>query len=287
VWRRGAAAPVPPPAAGQWTIIVTFTNPVSGDALDTQLTGRVSFAPVGATAAGVPQGSTLTRGKSTTVTVTVHNTSQGVESYFLDPRLNKDVTVQLASIVPTTGLTLPLSYNTAEPQWIVPTQTSALGMAVTSTAPVRFDTSPYNGEPDLGSTSTGDDAYAAYSAPFVTQGDWDIVPQPTGPFGPTSAAPNSTASLFMTAVTQGFNADAASASGDLWELGVNASAAFSPVVVQPGGTATLTLTITPAERPGTVVSGNIYLDDSSSLSNNGYSPTGGELAAFPYRYTVG
>ena len=283
----GAEAHVLNPESGQWTIIVTFTNPVTGDALDTRLTGEVSFAPIHATASGVPHGSTLTRGKASTVTVTVHNTSSGIESYFLDPRLNKEVTVQLASIVPTADLTLPLSYSFAEPQWIVPTQTSALGMAVTSTAPVRFDTSPYNGEPDLGSVAVGDDAYAAYAAPFVTQGDWDIVPQPTGAFGSTSAAPESTASLYMAAVTQGFNADAASPSGDLWEQAVNASAAFDPVLVQPGGSATLTLTLTPAGAPGTVVSGEIYLDDSSSLSNNGYSPTGDELAAFPYRYTVG
>jgi hypothetical protein len=283
----GAEAHVLNPEAGRWTIIVTFTNPVSGDALDTPLTGRVSFAPIQAAAAGVPQGSTLTRGKTATVTVTVHNASQGIESYFLDPRLSKDVTVQLASLVPTANLTLPLSYSNAEPQWLVPTQTSALAMAVTSTAPVQFDTSPYNGEPDLGSVAVGDDAYAAYAAPFVTQGDWDIVPQPTGPFGSTSAAPSSTASLYMAAVTQGFNADATSASGDLWEQGVNSSAAFAPVVVQPGGTATLTLTLTPTGQPGTSVSGDIYLDDASLLSNNGYSPTGDELAAFPYRYTVG
>ena len=38
---------------------------------------------------------------------------------------------------------------------------------------------------------------------------------------------------------------------------------------------------------GTPVAGVLYLDDSSSLSNNGYTPTGDELAAFPYRYTVG
>jgi hypothetical protein len=283
----GAEAHVLNPEPGRWTIIVTFTNPVTGDALDTQLTGKVSFAPIAVTAAGIPHGSTLTRGEASTVTVTVHNASSGIESYFLDPRLNKEVTVQLASVDPTADLTLPLSYSLAEPQWIVPTQTSALGMAVTSTAPVQFDTSPYNGEPDLGSVAVGDDAYASYAAPFVTQGDWAIVPQPTGPFGSSSAAPNSTASLYMAAVTQGFNTDAASPSGDLWEQAVNPSAAFDPVLVQPGGTATLTLTLTPTATPGTVVSGDIYLDDSSSLSNNGYSPTGDELAAFPYRYTVG
>ena len=275
------------PEAGQWTILVTFTNPVTGDALDTPLYGQVSFAPTAATASGVPQGGVLARGKPATVKVTVHNHSQGTESYFLDPRLNQYVTTPLVSLTPTSGLTLPLTYADAEPQWLVPTQTEQLGMAVTSTGPVQFDTSPYNGEPDVGSTAVGDDAYATYSAPAITQGDWDIVPQPTGPFGSSSAAPSSTASLSMTAVTQAFNTDATSPSGDLWETGVDASATFAPVVVAPGASATLTLMITPSGTSGTPVYGVIYLDDSSSLSNNGYAPTGDELAAFPYHYTVG
>jgi len=55
---------------------------------------------------------------------------------------------------------------------------------------------------------------------------------------------------------------------------------------QLGASATLTLTITPGNNSGTPVSGVIYLDDSSSLSNNGSSPTADELAAFPYHYTV-
>jgi len=61
------------PEAGQWTIIVTFTNPVTGDALDSTLHGHVSFAPIAAT--GVPRGGVLTRGKPVTVSVTVHNGS--------------------------------------------------------------------------------------------------------------------------------------------------------------------------------------------------------------------
>ena len=276
------------PAAGRWTLLVTFTNPVTGDALDTPLYGQVSFAPIAATAKGVPQGGVLARGKPTTVSVTVHNSSQGIESYFLDPRLSQYVTTPLVSLTPTTDVTLPLSYAASEPPlWIVPTQTQQLGMAVTSTAPVQFDASPYNGEPDIGSTAVGDDAYATYAAPDITQGLWDVIPQPTGPFGSSGAAPSSTASLYMTAVTQAFNTDATSASGDLWETAVNASASFSPVVVQPGASATLTLTITPSAAAGTPVSGVIYLDDYSALSNNGDTPTGDELAAFPYHYTVG
>ncbi|WP_194924921.1 hypothetical protein [Catenulispora pinisilvae] len=286
----GAQLSVLKPQAGQWTIIVTFTNPVSGDALDTPFTGEVDFHGLGATATGVPQGGVIAHGKPVTMSFTIHNTSRGTESYFLDPRLDQYVTMPLTSATPTANLTLPLAGTTPAPQWIVPTQTSQLSMAAVSTAPIQFDSSPFNGDPDVGSTAAGNNAFASYQPPqageSVTQGDWDLIPQPSGAFGGTTGTANSTATLSMTAVSQAFNADAVSGTGDLWQAGVNPSAAFTPVIVQPGGQATLTLTVTPSQVPGTAVSGVVYVDDSSALSNNGPSPTGDELAAFPYHYTV-
>ena len=91
----------------------------------------------------------------------------------------------------------------------------------------------------------------------------------------------------MTATTQEFDPSVSSPSGDLWLTAVNAAASFAPIVVQPGQSATLYLTITPTGAAGTPVAGTIFLDDASALSNNGYSPTGDELAAIPYHYTVG
>ena len=275
------------PEAGQWTLIVTFNNPVEGNALTTPLTGTVSFAPITAKTSGVPTGGTLAAGKPHTVTVTVRNNSTGIESYFLDTRLAQQAQLTLDSITPTSGLTLPLSDDNAVPQWIIPTDTSGVTATADSTAPVQFDFSPYNGEPDIGSTADGDNAYASYAAAAVTQGDWDLIPQPSEAFGGAGPTANSTASLGMTATTAAFNADATSPSGDLWLASVNPQVAFAPVVVQPGKSTTLTLTITPSGAAGSTVIGTIYLDDASSLSNNGYSPTGDQLVAIPYHYTVG
>ncbi|WP_194917815.1 hypothetical protein [Catenulispora rubra] len=258
--------------------------------MDTTFNGEVDFHGVGAVASGVPQGGVIAAGKPVTMSFTVHNSSQGIESYFLDPRLDQYVTMPLASTTPSVNLTLPLSSVTSVPQWIVPTRTSQVSIAATSTAPVQFDSSPFNGEPDVGSTAVGNNAFASYQAPqlggSITQGDWDVVPQPSGAFGGTSGTGNSTATVSMTAVSQAFNVDAVSNTGDLWQLGVNPNAAFTPVVVQPGGEATLTLTVTPSQAAGSAVSGVVYLDDSTALSNNGPAPTGDELAAFPYHYTV-
>jgi hypothetical protein len=282
----GARLHVLAPERGRWALIVTFTNPVTGDALGTPLTGTVSFAPVTATTTGVPTGGVLTAGTPHVVSVTVHNDSDSIESYFLDARLDQQVTLPLTSITPSTGLALPQPVTATPAQWIVPTQTSQLAASVDSTAPVMFDISPTSGEPDLGSTADGDNAYADYTAPTIDQGDWDIVPQPTGPFG-DGPVPGSTASSSLTATTQGFNKDAKSPTGDLWLLGVDPQAAFTPVIVQPGTSSTLYLTITPSGAPGSTVTGDIYLDDSSALSQNGYTPTGDELVAIPYHYTVG
>ncbi|QMU78105.1 S8 family serine peptidase [Streptacidiphilus sp. PB12-B1b] len=274
------------PAAGTWTLIVSFSNPVTGDAQSTRLDGTVGFAPVTARANGVPTGGVLPVGSSHQVRVTVRNDSTAVESYFLDARLDQQATLPLSSFTPSSKLTLPLSVSAPEPQWIVPTGTTQLVATADSTAPVMFDFSPATGEPDLGSTADGDNAYGSYAAPDLTQGDWDIVPQPTGALGAGPAA-SSVASLGLTATTPAFDPSAVSPSGDLWELGLNPAATFSPVVVQPGHSATLYLDITPSGPAGSTVSGHIYVDDTSSYSQDGYTPTGDQLVALPYHYTVG
>ncbi|HEY3976102.1 MAG TPA: hypothetical protein VGM79_02435, partial [Streptosporangiaceae bacterium] len=72
-----------------------------------------------------------------------------------------------------------------------------------------------------------------------------------------------------------------------WEASVNPNAQFGLFVIQPGQTATINVTITPAGASGTVVSGNLYVD---VLDGNvpPYGQLGGdELAALPYTYTVG
>lgn len=57
---------------------------------------------------------------------------------------------------------------------------------------------------------------------------------------------------------------------------------FTPLVLDPGETGIITVTITPRGPKGTVVSGVLCLDDF-----NEFSGTGDELKAFPYTYTIG
>ena len=75
--------------------------------------------------------------------------------------------------------------------------------------------------------------------------------------------------------------------GDIWLESVNPTAPFSPITINPGQSATINVTITPTGPVGTVISGDLYVDDFV----NGVSPygqlTGDELAAIPYEYTIG
>ncbi len=279
------------PPAGRWTIIITFTNPVKGNALQTPLSGTVSFAPITATVRGLPDSkmATLTRRSQYVAKVTVHNDGDSAESYFLDGRLDRATSLTLTSTTPATSLQLPLSGYAPYPQWIVPTDSTSLTAAATSSAPTTFDFSPYNGEPDIGATVSGDDASATITAPagsLLTQGDWDIVPQQIGPFGSKGASP-STTTLSLVATTPAFDPGLTSDTGDLWEQGAAARAAFKPVIVQPGQTITLYAVITPTAKSGSVVRGTLYLDDSSAVTNIGPSPSGDQLEAIPYVYTVG
>jgi len=91
----------------------------------------------------------------------------------------------------------------------------------------------------------------------------------------------------MSAETKAFDPAVTSAVGDFWELAVNPSAPFGLLVIQPGQTRTINVTITPAGAAGTVVSGNLYADVLDGNVPPLGQAGGDELAALPYTYTIG
>lgn len=298
-YAAGADLHVLAPAAGRWTVIVAVVNPVAGNSLSAALTGTVSLGAAAVTASGVPgaSGTTLPAGTPATATVTIHNTSPTAQAYFVDGRSTAEQTVTLAPYTNATGVALPLTSKAQTPQWLVPTDTRALAASAHATAPVTFDWAPYlgtiggavGGDPDLGATTIGNAAYGSYSAATVTPGDWFVDPALIGPFGTHGAAPASV-DLSMTATTRAFDPAVTSSTGDLWLRSVNAAApAVTPVVIPAGGTATITVTITPTAAAGTVVSGDLFVDSTTLVQPFGtaVAPTADQVAAIPYRYTVG
>ncbi len=283
------------PVPGTWTLIVDFGEPVVGNELSQRYTGQVQFDRVEASVSGLPNSSStsLAAGTPVTAVVTITNTGAAPEDFFVDPRLNAAQSVPLALQLGTTSMvTLPLAG--AEPSWFVPTETSSVSLAQTSTLPAMFDYEPYNGDPLFASAKLGhalcsasDTASSTYapSGGKVTAGFWLAEPTECGPY--SGSAPAGSATITMTAMAKPFDAAVTSATGDLWLYSVNpAYSLFSPLVLYPGQTGTIQVTITPSGASGTVVTGTLYVGSYDGGPAPYYNSSGDELAAFPYSYTI-
>jgi subtilisin family serine protease len=279
------------PAAGLWTVIVDFYNTVSGTAVSQPFTITIDDTPVTVSARGLPDSAStkLAAGKPVTAWVSVHNSGTAPEAYFVDARLSSQATVNLAPQT-TPTLTLP-NVTGVIPTFLVPSHTTAVQATVSSPDPLYFDLSYPFGDPDILS-STGATATASYAAPDLPAANWTVTPFLVGPTG-ANPAPNVTASVSATATTAAFDPAVSAPTGDLWLGSTDATAGFTPYVVNPGQSVTIPVTITPNGSPGSTVSGTIYLADSSLVSGavtynelSGNYPEGSDLAAFPYSYTI-
>ena len=292
------------PAAGTWTLVVTFIDPTPGTEVADPFTGTISFAPAGRLAApALPDSAatSLPSGTAVAIPVTITNTGTAPEDYFLDPRLAVATTMTLAPLTPALGpgtnkSALPLGPS-GPPEYWVPSHTTSVTVRQTSTVPAMTDLSPYAGDPDVASAALsagslcGATATAGYSAAAadVTSGLWQPGPTECGPYpGPAKAG---AATDLVTATSLAFDRSMTVQTGDLQQLangaGAYAKASADIVEVDPGASATVDVTVTPSAAVGTVVSGTLYLDDvATSLAPNG-DATASEVAAQPYSYTVG
>jgi hypothetical protein len=62
------------------------------------------------------------------------------------------------------------------------------------------------------------------------------------------------------------------------------NAASEAFAINPGQTRTIDMTIKPSGKAGTVVRGDLYVDDSTVI---GQVESGSEIAVIPYAYTIG
>ena len=84
------------------------------------------------------------------------------------------------------------------------------------------------------------------------------------------------------ALTQPFDAAIAADSGDAWADLTLGTHTFNPLVLAPGATGTINVTITPdPSQVGEVVQGYLYID-----TFNPNAGTGDEVVRIPYSYTV-
>ena len=272
----------PSPRAGQWRFVVDVINPVGGNVLSSPYQGQITFAPPPITVTGLPNsaGRTLTAGKAKTATVSVTNNGVGTEDFFLDPRTPKRQVFSLLSLTQDADLQFPIPGNVEPPLYLMPTETNAVDAVAQASEPVTFDFG--YGDPDIAAISSGDTASASFSAREASPGVWDIAPTPAG--GPFNAAvPTGTVSTAMLAHTLGFDLNTSSSTGDVWQQTVDPNApGYSPLVLKPGQSGTMTLTITPFGKAGKIVRGTLYVDVFSERLT-----IGGEVVAIPYEYRIG
>jgi subtilisin family serine protease len=281
------------PDPGVWTLIVDFYNTVSGTAAEQPFSVSMNDTPVNASQTGLPTstGTVLDNGVAQTVNVTVTNSGSVPEEYFVDARLNKTETLKLASQIGTPTIELPNLIGEV-PAYLVPSHSTNLTATVTAKDPQFFDLAYPFGDPDLIS-SIGKTSTKSFSAGLISDGDWTVTPFLKGPDG-TKGAKSITARIAVTARTAEIDGTVSSPTGDLWSGSTNINAGFTPYVVQPGQTVTIPVTITPNGSTGSVVSGTLYLSDSSfnpgDVTNNGLFgtfPTASDVAAFAYTYKIG
>ena len=281
------------PVRGPWTLIVDLYGAVVGDKLSVPFTGNIEFNNVSVSAPGLPNGAShhLAAGTPVQYTVNVTNNGAAPQFFFIDPRLDGETDLALATQFGTSNtVSMPI---TTYPIWLMPTETASVSVLQFSNPAAMFDFSPFTGDPDLASAGFGPGTLcstissASYTPPggSVTPGFWAALPTECGPYGPGGAPPG-TATVYMTVTAKPFDAAVTPASGDFWLYSIGESTSFAPIEVNPGQTVPINVTFTPVGPSGTVISGALYVD----TYFQGLPPYGqyasDELAVIPYAYTI-
>jgi hypothetical protein len=82
-------------------------------------------------------------------------------------------------------------------------------------------------------------------------------------------------------VTRTFDPAVSSSTGDVWSALENVTTTFSPLVLQPGQSGDITVTITPTASRGTLVRGFLAVE-----TWNPITISSDQLVKLPYRYRV-
>jgi hypothetical protein len=285
------------PQPGRWHFLLIQNFIISGNQTSLPFTARIAFNAAQVTASALPNSADTklsAAGKPVVVPIRVVNTAAVPEAFFADARLDTPVTSTLTvppacgyfdgnTIVPFTtlpgdcgGLTLP-------------TQTKHVEFIAQSTVPITMDAYPlagyyafFTGAPDVYGKSIAKNTVAAtLTEPEVPSGLWFMYPALVGPFGPAgalSAPVNMSAKVSMLPFDPAVSAD----SGDVWADQVLGTQTYKPLILAPGESGTIRVTITPnRQQIGDVIRGSVFID----TYNTGLG-AGDELVRLPYTYTI-
>ena len=277
------------PQAGRWrfTLLTAFTS--SGNETSLPFTGRVSFGKAGGVSvSGLPDdpGTMVSSsGKPLTATVSVTNTGSVTAAYFADLRLRAPDLEQLPPYACSGTNTLPNQCG----QFVLPPEVGTIGFRSVATAPIEMDAFNAAGidagvtiSPDIYAVPASPEIVtASLTEPEIPWGPWFTVPSLTGLFG-AAGAPTTPVTTTAFAYMKPFDTAASSSTGDEWADVVLGTATYNPLILAPGASGTITVTLAPAaSQVGTTVYGYLYVD-----TYNPNSFTGDEIVRQPYAYTV-
>jgi hypothetical protein len=284
------------PQPGRWHFVLLQNFYSSGNQTSLPFTAHVRFNTAEYSAPQVPNNAHYRISASAgpvTIPISVTNNGALTEWYFADIRLDTLEIEQLSTGLCSNTQTLPgiCIYTN------LPPEVAGVAFVARSSVPITMDAYNIAGEgdfsgafgifgftesPDLYAHSVGNNTVvASLSKPEVPWGSWFIFPSLIGPYGP-SGPPTEPVQTYAFALMKPFDSTMVADSGDVWLDVITGSNTFNPLVLAPGQSGTINLTITPdPHKVGQAVKGYIYLDTYSNVFF-----TGDEVARIPYTYTV-
>jgi hypothetical protein len=276
------------PQPGRWHFVLLQNYYSSGNQTSLPFTARIGFNTAQYSASHVPNNANYrisARGGPVTIPISVTNNGALTEWYFADARLATLALTQLPTAVGSSTQTLPGLYTYT----FLPPEVVGAAFVAQSSVPITMDAYNsagygvgYTGSPDLYARSIGNNTVvASLFTPEVPWGYWYIIPSLIGPYGP-SGAQTEPVQTYASVLMKPFDPTMIGDSGDVWQDLTFGTNTFNPLVLAPGQTGTIKLTITPdRSQVGKTVTGYIYLD---TFNNTVF--TGDEVARIPYTYTV-
>ena len=279
------------PAPGRWRFILLLNYFTSGNQTSLPFTAQIGLDSAQVNAPGVPHGRKVSvSGAPLVVPITITNNSGLSQAYFADARLHTFTTLAFGTAPVCGPANAPITQLPGG-CWatLLPTQVRTAQFTANAGAPITMDASGstgyiegFTGAPDLTAHSIGPNTVAAsLTEPEVPWGEWVLDPTLVGPFG-SAGAPPTAVTTSAVASLRAFDAAVSADSGDVWSDVTFGTATFNPLVLGPGQTGTINVTIAPsASQIGQTVSGDIFID-----TFNGTVQTGDEVVQLPYSYTV-
>jgi hypothetical protein len=295
------------PQPGRWRFVLLLNYYTSGNQTSLPFSAQIGFNTAQVSATGLPNhpgGKLSASAGPVVVPVTITNTSGLTQAFFADARLNGQTVLQFGTGPECTlnaGGPLLTELPFACFGTFLPTQMSAVEFLSQSTVPINMDATNFTGylfgisfSPDLYAQSIGPNTVAAsLSEPEIPWTFWVMYPSEIGPY-PSMGAPTVPVATAAIAQLKQFDAAVSADSGDLWSDVVFGTNTYKPLVLAPGQTGVIHVTITPnPAQVGTTVRGHIYIDTWASGApgvlpafQNAVVQSGDEVVSLPYSYTI-